>query len=231
MDRLPSVCCRCPTFDRIEFLQETLWCFLQQTYKGKKQFFICNDNPDIRLIYEHPEVKIINYVFPEIEDKNRFDHVYDKLNYMTALCDYDLMMGWADDDLYAPWAIETAVKYKQLSGKKFVCLFPFYSGVDGSKFIRSYVGGACIFDPKEWTDFGGISEMNKRKKRCSTTILNKFKDIDEFEAIEMKDSEAYYFWRRWAGSNKIWTQQTGRHEVPVVLKPSDPKFRFYERRL
>ena len=57
---LPKVSCLCPTYGRPQCLEEAIFSFLTQDYQGEKELVILNDLADQTLIFDHPDVKIIN---------------------------------------------------------------------------------------------------------------------------------------------------------------------------
>lgn len=57
---LPLISCVCPTFGKITLLNEAVESFHRQTYPNK-ELIIFNNYPKMDIIYDHPEVKVINY--------------------------------------------------------------------------------------------------------------------------------------------------------------------------
>jgi len=57
---LPKISCLCPTYGRPQCLEEAIFSFLTQDYQGEKELVILNDLADQTLIFDHPDVKIIN---------------------------------------------------------------------------------------------------------------------------------------------------------------------------
>ena len=68
------ISCKMITYGRVEFLEESLQSFLNQDYDGEKELVIVNDYPQQKLIFDHPEVRIINldYTFETIGQKENF---------------------------------------------------------------------------------------------------------------------------------------------------------------
>ena len=91
--------CCCLTYCRPQQLEEALESFLRQTYRGLKELVILNDNPRVKYRFNHPEVRIINL------DK-RFENMGKKLNASCELCKYPIRVGWPDDDVFLPNALE-----------------------------------------------------------------------------------------------------------------------------
>lgn len=115
----PKVSCICPTFGRAYLLEEAIESFHRQDYPGEKELIICNDLPDQHLIYEHPDVKVIN--LPE-----RCPTLGDKKNISNSYGTGELLLTWEDDDIHLPGRISRMVNAIQNSDVKFVFEGPYY---------------------------------------------------------------------------------------------------------
>ena len=100
---LPMVSCICPTFNRVDKLEEMLECFLRQDYKGKKELVILNDCPEQKLMYEHPEVRVIN-------TNIQYSSLSRKHRDLVALTTGDYISVWDDDDIKMPNAISYCIE-------------------------------------------------------------------------------------------------------------------------
>ncbi len=96
--------CKMITYGRVEYLEESLQSFLNQDYDGEKELVIVNDYPEQKLIFDHPDVRIINldYTFPTIGDKE---------NFAVSQCKGDTIIVWDDDDLALPNHLKNIDKY------------------------------------------------------------------------------------------------------------------------
>ena len=56
----PPVSCMCLTYGRPHLLEEAIESFLRQDYQGQKELIVLNDLPQEELLFNHPEVHIIN---------------------------------------------------------------------------------------------------------------------------------------------------------------------------
>ena len=83
------------TYGRVDMLEESLYSFLHQNYKGPKELIIVNDYSEQKLVFDHPEVKIVNL-------DNVFSTIGAKENYATELCSGDIICQWDDDDVALP---------------------------------------------------------------------------------------------------------------------------------
>jgi glycosyltransferase involved in cell wall biosynthesis len=100
----PFISCKCITYGRVEFLEESLHSFLLQDYPGKKEMVIVNDYPLQQLEFDHPDVRIINL------DKT-FDTIGEKENFAVKECKADIIAVWDDDDLALPNHLRNIAKY------------------------------------------------------------------------------------------------------------------------
>ena len=99
---LPFVSCYCLTYGRPHCLEEAIECFLKQDYAGKKELVILNDRDDQELIFDHPDIKIINL-------KERVVPLGRKHNECIKHCGGEVLMCWDDDDIFLPHRISYSI--------------------------------------------------------------------------------------------------------------------------
>jgi len=104
MDRTPAVSCICLTYGRPELLEEAIYSFLHQDYPGPKELLVLNDYAAQTLVFDHPEVRVINL-------PRRFRTVGEKRNAAVALAAHDLLFVWDDDDIYLPHRLRFSVTH------------------------------------------------------------------------------------------------------------------------
>lgn len=92
----------CPTFGRIESLEETIYSILSQTYKNI-ELIIVNDNNKIILEFHHPNVKIFNL-------ENRFESLGEKRNFCVDVSSGNIIVPVDDDDIILPDYISCIIK-------------------------------------------------------------------------------------------------------------------------
>ena len=100
--QLPFVSCYCLTYGRPHCLEEAIECFLRQDYAGKKELVILNDRDDQELVFDHPEIKIIN-------TKERITPLGRKHNECIKHCSGEVLMCWDDDDIFLPHRITYSI--------------------------------------------------------------------------------------------------------------------------
>ena len=96
------VSCMCVTYARPELIVEAIECFLRQDYAGPKELVVLNDLGTQELVFEHPEVVMINV-------PRRFRTLGEKRNALAGMCNGDILLPWDDDDIYMPWRISTSI--------------------------------------------------------------------------------------------------------------------------
>jgi hypothetical protein len=99
----PAISCVCVYSNRPAQLEEAIYSFLQQDYAGQKELIIFNDRPAQTLLFDHPEVRIINL-------PRQFRTPMEKRNAAVALCAYNRIMIWDDDGIYLPHGLTTAMR-------------------------------------------------------------------------------------------------------------------------
>jgi hypothetical protein len=103
MKDFPPVSCICPTYDRLELVEEAIFSFLQQDYRGQKELIVINDNPAQTLVFDHPEVKIFNLPW-------QFRSETEKRNAAVAFCSHGLIFVWDVEDIYLPHRLSFSVE-------------------------------------------------------------------------------------------------------------------------
>jgi glycosyltransferase involved in cell wall biosynthesis len=105
MINLPFISAKCITYGRVSFLEESIHSFLKQDYPlDKRELIIVNDYPLQTLIFDHPQIKIVNL-------SKTFDTIGEKENYATELCQGDIICQWDDDDVALPNHLQNVAKY------------------------------------------------------------------------------------------------------------------------
>jgi glycosyltransferase involved in cell wall biosynthesis len=101
----PFISCKCITYGRVATLEESIESFLKQDYPADKcELIIVNDYPLQTLIFDHPQIKIVNL-------SKTFDIIGEKENYATELCQGDIICQWDDDDVALPNHLQNVAKY------------------------------------------------------------------------------------------------------------------------
>lgn len=99
----PKISWYCATWRRPALLNELVECFLRQDYAGEKELIILNDEPDQRLVFNHPEVKVFNW-------PHRIASLSGKLCIAASECTGEVLFPADDDDIYLPHRSTVSVK-------------------------------------------------------------------------------------------------------------------------
>jgi len=147
-----SISFLCLTFGRVHLLEEAVESFLRMKYEGKKEMLIVNDNEWQHLVYEHPEIRIINL-------KEQYRMWGEKEDYGIRECKYDTIAQFDNDDIDLPWHADNINKY-----------FPGHNLLHWNKGILSVSNiikalGVCgnsgiVFNKETWRMVGGYPKRN-----------------------------------------------------------------------
>lgn len=187
----PPVSCICPTYGRVELLEEAIESFLRQDYPGPKELVILNDYAGQTLSLDHPEVKIVNRA-------ERFASVGDKYNAAVALASHDLLFVWHDDDIYLPHRLSLGVAECEggaafwKSDKAWFWNSGHVSGPEKNLFH----GGSCwrrtLFDEVRGYP-GGVRYDADFEQRCNGGTVGPIK------RVSLPHEDIYYVYR-WGGT-------------------------------
>lgn len=188
----PPVSCICPTYGRVELLEEAIESFLRQDYPGRKELIVLNDYAGQTLELDHPEVKIVNRA-------ERFESVGAKYNAAVALASHDLLFVWHDDDIYLPHRLSLCVAQCEdgavfFKGEK---AWFWNSGQVSGPEQNVFHGGSCwhrtLFDKVGGYPSGGVRYDVEFEQRCNGAAVGPLK-----RASLLLD-ELYYIYR-WGGT-------------------------------
>jgi len=100
----PAVTCICATEGRVELLEEAIHSFLRQDYLGTKELIVLNDTEGQTLVYDHPEVQVVNV-------PRRFPSAAEKHNAAVSLASHDLIFPWPEGDICLPHRLSFTVAH------------------------------------------------------------------------------------------------------------------------
>jgi glycosyltransferase involved in cell wall biosynthesis len=100
----PEVTCICAAQGRVELLEEAIHSFLRQDYPGAKQLIVLNDTEGQTLVYDHPEVHVVNV-------PRRFHSDAEKLKAAVGLASHDLIFPWPEDGISLPHRLSFTVSH------------------------------------------------------------------------------------------------------------------------
>lgn len=188
---LPAVSCACLTYGRPHLLEEAIYCFLQQDYAGCKELIVLNDYPQQTLVYDSSEVTIINAPV-------RFRTLGEKINAAFALCSYDLIFVWDDDDIYLPHRLSFSVQHFDPSRGFFKAdkAWLWDNGVLSGPMQNIFHAGACL-SRDVFNTVRGYGMVNNGYDQEIEAALAQSGVVMEPYIIERDD--IYYIYR-WGGT-------------------------------
>ena len=176
------------TYGRVDTLEESLHSFLQQDYPGPKELIIVNDYPLQTLIFDHPEVKIINlnYTFSTIGEKE---------NFATELCNGDIICQWDDDDVALPNHLSNV--FEQFTDD--VNILHWETGVlchiTGIEKVCWIGNSGIVFRKSAWE---AVGKHPKENAGYDMTFIEKLHDYGGRKFVKMPDDKASWFYM-WGG--------------------------------
>jgi glycosyltransferase involved in cell wall biosynthesis len=205
MENQPAVSCICLTYGRPQVLEEAIYSFLLQDYAGRKELIVLNDYAGQTLIFDHPEVQVINCA-------KRFHTVGEKMNAAVALAAHDLLFVWDDDDIYLPHRLRFSVEHFDEKKRFFK---PGRAWLWDRGELKGPVGnlfhvGSCwsrrLFDgvhgyPAEGTGYDLIFEERLAKHFPGST-----------KPYTIRPEEIYYIYR-WHGTGSYHMSQYGNYQA------------------
>jgi glycosyltransferase involved in cell wall biosynthesis len=182
----PSISCKCSTYGRIDLLEESVHSFLNQRYEGKKELVIVNDYPLQNIIFDHPEVKIINL-------KQTFDFIGDKDNFAVENCSHDIISVWDDDDVAMPNHLENIAKYfsndDDLLHWQRGVLFDFGQITA----ITSLGNSGIVFSKKTWKEVGGYPKQNAGHDMSFVMSIKHRRDVKVITASPPDEEVSWFY--------------------------------------
>ena len=139
----PLVSCMMLTYGRVrnnldgsQLIHEAVESFLRQTYPNK-ELLIINDAPNQRLIFNHPQVKVVNY-------SRRFLTLGDKRNAAVAASQGDYLLVWDDDDISLPNRVGATARHFQESGADYASPTKFWFSEHNTNYRLESAGNRGI---------------------------------------------------------------------------------------
>jgi Glycosyl transferase family 2 len=199
----PPISCMCLTFARSQRLvEEAVYSFLSQDYEGDKELLLLNDFDRQRIVFDHPQVTVVNV-------PARFHTVGEKRNAAAALCRYDLLAVWDDDDIYLPHRLTFSMqRYEERKrffrpSKAFVLNHGVITGPTANLFHGGSIWHRSLFD-----QVGGYAHMGSGQDRDLEARFKLLLGSDiQYQAIQ--PSEIYYVYR-WLGTGSYHLSAFGR---------------------
>ena len=197
----------CCTHGRPHLLEEAIKSFLRQDYPGSKELVILNDQPEQELVFEHPQVRIINI-------KKSFRSLGEKRNACAALCSHDWLFVWDDDDIYLPWRISWSMQMVDAQRPFFkadsslILSDGVLSGPEQNLFHSSACFRRDLFDR-----VGGYPHMGTGEDLEFENRIAEMLQVPSLESVGSPREKLYYIYR-WGGTGSYhvsWFDAASSH--------------------
>src|SRR5262249_15416406 len=201
----PAVSCICLTYGRPEVLEEGIYSFLHQDYRGRKELIVLNDYDGHHLTCDDADVQVCNVT-------KRFRTVGEKMNAAVALASHDLLFVWDDDDIYLPHRLRFSVaRFEPTKGffKPDKAWFWNHSALSGPATNLFHVGSCwsrALFDAvrgyvAEGTGYDQVFERRLAQHFPGSTT-----------PYEITPADIYYLYR-WAGTGSYHMSGFGVYQA------------------
>jgi len=184
-----GISCICITMGRVDLLEESIECFLRQDYEGPKELLILNDFLDQWLVYDHPDVRIIN-------TQAQFNSLGSKRNKAVEHCKHYWMTTWDDDDIHFPWRLSKMVE--GLNGYEWYQPAYMYVQKRNKLQMKPCCPSNLLFIKDQWLQVGGYPEISwgedtrfgeKIRDMFSDGLWDKSSDMDKISYVYRKKIE------------------------------------------
>ena len=208
----PGISCYCSTYGRPQrLLESSIQCFLDQDYEGPKELVILNDFTEQELVFDHPEVRIINY-------HERIKPLGTKFNYNVSICKYDILACWEDDDIFLKNRL--SYSYKNMKEGIFHTHHAFFE--KGEKdFIKAQniFHSTHMFTRDLFNAVGGYPEIDQ----CSVdiSIMDKFRQMIGNYSQDIPNLKDYIYCYVWSGAQSFHGSGWGAENTHISDSAAD----------
>ena len=199
----PFISAKCITYGRVGVLEEAIYSFLQQDYPGEKELVIVNDYPKQKLIFNHPEIKIINL-------DETFSTIGDKENFAIEACKGELIAVWDDDDIALPNHLSNVAKFWKEDTNLLHWQRGVYYNAPNITDIVSIGNSGIVYSKKAWEAIGK-SPIENAGGDMSLVIRIHNLGRDQVALAAPPNDEVSWFYR-WGGID-VYHQSGQGHDV------------------
>lgn len=194
------------TYGRVSTLEETLFSFLNQLDQTDSEMVIVNDYVMQTLIFDHPNVRIINL-------EEQFPTIGEKENFAVEQCKGDIIAVTDDDDIYLNNHTSNIKKYF-VPGTDIMHWKGAYYNEPNVSAIVGIGNSGMVYSKNAWEKFGKHPIMNAGG---DSTFSGKIHKSGKVVNANPPDSEVSAFYR-WSvsgsDSNGIYHQSGQGTDTP-----------------
>jgi len=205
MTNLPHICAICCTFGRTAELSEAVACFHSQKYDGKKTLVIFNSLVNQTIVYEHPEVIVVN------AKERPMSMGATRNEAIKHAPDGCLLVTWDDDDRYCSNHLANFARGFDITKHGWVRhsrQFHMDCGV-----VKSAVHGSAntvAFTKEAWEEVGGYHELNTGEDQ---QFIGRLTAAYSGVTVELKDDELSFLYG-WAQGAQVYHISGGGVDRP-----------------
>tara|TARA_Y100001937_G_scaffold123218_1_gene185750 strand:+ start:471 stop:1271 length:801 start_codon:yes stop_codon:yes gene_type:complete len=191
-----KVSCLLPTYNRFpkssHLVEEAIESFLRQDH-SEKELIILNDCPGQELIFEHPDVFVLN-------TSKRFRTMGEKLNAGFALATGEVLCRFDDDDISLPHRLSLGVrKLKEKGLSYWGSLQYFFDNGKTTRISKSGAPSKSIWTREAFDAVGGFPHVDSGQDSDFQKLV-KDHDPEVFEIEDVTFREIFYVYRWGTGS-------------------------------
>jgi hypothetical protein len=184
----PAVSCFCSAYGKVHCLHELVYSFLNQDYNGPKELVILNDLASQNIIFEHPEVRVIN-VQEHITPLGR------KFNTNVSHCRYDNIAVMEIDDIYLPHHLSYAIDHMKNGIYHCGVAWVLTGENQALHYTGNYFHATHCYTRSLFNQTGGYSEEIDNTS-LDLNIMAKFQNIcGNYTQVQSKQDISYIY--RW----------------------------------
>lgn len=199
----PFISAKCITYGRVSTLEEAIHSFLQQDYPGEKELIIVNDYPLQTLVYDHPEITIVNLPYT-------FSTIGDKENFAIEMCKGELIAVWDDDDVALPNHLSNIAKFWKPDTNMLHWARGVYYNAPNITDIVGLGNSGIVYSKKAWEAIGKSPIENAGG---DMTLVHRIHELGRQHVVlaAPEDDEVSWFYR-WGGID-VYHQSGQGHDV------------------
>jgi hypothetical protein len=205
-----EISCYCATYGRPKrLIENTIQCFLDQDWPGKKELIIFNDCKYQNFVYNHPEIKIIN-------SNDRINNLGKKFNETIKLCSYNYLATWEDDDTFLRNRLSYSIK--NLKNKAFHTYDAFIEKQE-KIFSKSqgYSHSTHMFDRNLFESIGMYNETDTRD--IDVTLMKKMSlKINQYSTKISNNKDIFYIYNWIQDSYHASSSNFEQHKISNTVE-------------
>lgn len=186
------ISCICPTFGRFpheqHLLNESVESFLRQSYP-EKELIILNDCPDQKIVFNHPEILVIN-------SERRYRTLGEKYNAAIAVAQGDFIAPWEDDDISLPPRLRFS--RQQLGDADYYNPCGYWYQEDGTFHDSHAIGvshNCSLFTRRAHNLVGGYDHISGNQDQVHDQKFRETKGLTVVQNKPLDKADWYYVYR------------------------------------